>query len=136
MPPLTPIKEEDKDSLDVECPNAPKKPDVQEHLFSSLPRLVNFEREVLDEDTDTDSTEDISINMDMNEIVFLHRQLKLVQEQHSYFSDVIAREVKKVRDSLNKIHRAKVKKSELESQSWSINLLLGRTDKTDYVGIE
>lgn len=133
-PPLTPIREDEKQQR---CPGAPvKSEETQEDVSTVPPRRLGFEREVLgDDDDDTDSDDGELPPLDLPEVIFLHNQLKLINGRHEYLSSIIRNETKNVRAALRVIRRARRKAVELESQSWSINSILGRTDAVDYIGL-
>ena len=132
---FTPLKAE---RSPAECPRAPGKVGQQSvDSFSNPPRRLGFEREELDDDDeDTDSDDGDLPELDLPEIRFLHKQLKLINAQHAHLSTLIRNETKNVRAALRSIRRSRRKACELENQSWSINSILGRTDKSDYIGLE
>lgn len=141
MPKLTPLKEEEEEEgIPSKCPGAPAKTEEQtEHVFTVPPRRLGFEREEIDDsddDGDTDSDDGVLPELDLPEILFLHKQLKLVDQQHAHLAKIIQTETKNVRAGLRVIRRAKRKSVELENQSWSINSLLGRVDNSDYIGLK
>lgn len=136
---LTPVKEDEGEHISTKCPGAPAKVEEQtEHVFTVPPRRLGFEREEIDDDDDdeTDSDDGVLPDLDLPEILFLHKQMKLVNQQHAHLAKIIQTETKNVRAGLRAIRRAKRKSVELENQSWSINSLLGRVDNSDYIGLK
>ena len=133
MPILTPIKEKQQ----IECPSAPSQapPDAsQANYYGSVPSLV-FEQEDLDDDSNTDSDDD-EPTLDVGDVVFLNKQLKLINDLHADLTESIKKETKKVRVALRAVRKAKQKINSLEDQSWAISSLLGRSDRSDYVGLQ
>jgi len=101
------------------------------------PSTLVFEREELydDDDDDDDDNSDKSPPLNTRDVVFLQKQLKLVNDLHSDLMRSIKHEKTTINNSLNAIRVAKIKTNALESQSWSINSLLGRTELSDYIGL-
>lgn len=130
MPILTPVKEHRK----LECPDAPSRIGMCRTNYYGMPSTLVFEREELDDDKDTDEDEE-EPTLNVGDVVFLNKQLKLINDLHADLTESIKKETKNVQAALKAIRRAKQKTGSLEEQSWSICSLLGRTDQSDYIGL-
>lgn len=98
-------------------------------------RKLDFEHEeLLDNDSSTDEEEDLP-DLDVAEIVFLNKQLQLVNARHAHLQSIRKRAEHAARRSLKVINRVKAKSIRLEEQSWSISCLLGRTERSDFIGL-
>ena len=130
MPKLTPVKEH----TELECPDAPSRIDTSSTNYYGMPGALVFEREELGDDSNTDDDEEEPA-LNIGDVVFLNKQLKLINDLHADLTESIKMETKNVRAALKAIRRAKKKTGSLEEQSWSICSLLGRTDQSDYIGL-
>jgi hypothetical protein len=131
LPVLTPVKEH----AELECPGAPSRIDTRRENYYGMPSALVFEREELDDDSNTDDDEEEEPVLNIGDVVFLNKQLKLINDLHADLTESIKKETKNVRAALKAIRRAKQKTSNLEEQSWSICSLLGRTNTSDYIGL-